>query len=235
MRGRGSAPIPRLSRWHAGCFETTSQERIKRGAGNWRAASARAEESVRCGGDEVGCARPGPKPLLVDLAEAWGVAMRASIAAHKRSGRRARALPSDCSGRPGGGIIDPGDLARLNSLLAKDLRFAVESTCSRDTVRAGQDACAERSPAREATATARGVLVYGASEGRQRSASFPVVCSAVRRRLLHSLARSLAECAMTLGLGAGVYREPSAARVTNGARAADAPSGSGSVGLGKSP
>jgi hypothetical protein len=27
----------------------------------------------------------------------------------------------------------------------------------------------------------------------------------VRRQLLHSLAGSLAECAMTLGLGAGVY------------------------------
>ena len=190
---------------------------------------------MRCGGEDVGCARPGPKPLLMNLAEARGVAMRASTAAHKRSGRTGRALPSDRSGRPSGGSIDPGDLARLNSRLAENLRFAVEPTCSRGAVRVGQYACVERSPAREATATARGVLVYGASEGRQRSASFPVVCSAVRRLLLHSLARSLAECAMTLGLGAGVYRESSAARLANGSRAADAPSGSGAEGLGESP
>ena len=48
--------------------------------------------------------------------------------------------------------------------------------------------------------------------GRERSASFPVVCSAVRRQLLHSLACSLAECAMTLGLGAGIYRGSRATR-----------------------
>jgi len=190
---------------------------------------------VQCGGDDVGCARPDPKPLLVNLAEAWGVAMRASIAPHKHSGRTGRALPSGCSGRPRSGSIDPGDVARLNSRLAENLLFAVESTWSRDAARVGRDACVERSPAREATATVRGVLVYWASEGRQRSASFPVICSVVRRRLLHSLARSLAECAMALGLGAGVYRESHAARSTNGSRAADAPSPSRSVGLGKSP
>lgn len=235
MRGRGPAQIPRRLRWHAGCFETTSQECTKRGAGNWRAASARAEESVRCGGDDVGCAWPGPKPLLVNVAEAWGVAMRASIAAHKHSGRTGRVLHSGCSGRPRSGAIDPGDLARLNSHLAGNLRFAVESTWSRDAVRVGQDACVERSSALEATATARCVLVYWSSEGRERSASFPVVCSTVRRRLLHSLARSLAECAMTLGLGSGVYWKSPAARSINRSCAADPPSSGRSVALGKSP
>ena len=189
---------------------------------------------MRCGGDDVGCARPDPEPLLVNLAEAWGVAMRTSIAARKRSGRTGRASPSDCSGRRGGGAVDPCDLARLNSLLAENLRFAVESTCSCDGVRAGQDTCVERSPARDASATARGVLTHRASEGRQKSASFPVVCSGARRLLQHSVARSLAECAMTLGLGAGVYRESTATRVTNGPRAGDAPPLNSTVGLGKS-
>lgn len=190
---------------------------------------------MRCGGDDVGCARPDPEPLLVNLAEAWGVAMRASIAAGKRPGRTGRASLSDRSGRPRGGSVDPRDLARLNSLLAENLRFAVESTSSRDAVRVRQDPCVDRSPAREAIATAMGVLMYGVSEERQRSASFPFVCSAVRRRLLHSLARSLAECAMTLGLGAGVYRASPITRVANGSRVACAPPLNSAVGLGKSP
>jgi hypothetical protein len=87
----------------------------------------------------------------------------------------------------GGGRIDPADLARLNALLVANIRFAVE-------------------PTPEAASTATGVLTHRISCRRQMSASFPVVCSAVRRQLLHSLAGSLAECAMILGLGAGVYR-----------------------------
>jgi len=84
------------------------------------------------------------------------------------------------------GPADPADLARLNSALAAGIRFALEPTL-------------------EPASTLRGVLTHLVSGGR-RSASFPVSCSAVRRQLLHSLARSLAECAMVLGLGAGVYR-----------------------------
>ncbi len=134
-----------------------------------------------------------------------------------------------------GGTVDPDDLARLNSLLGADLRFAVESTCSCDSGCAEPDAragCGGQSvragcgPTREPASTARGVLMHGASGGRQRSAWFPVVCSRARRKLLHSLAGSLAECAMALGLGAGIYRGSPAARGSFPG---------GSVGLGKSP
>ncbi|MCK4410319.1 MAG: hypothetical protein KAW67_09545, partial [Candidatus Eisenbacteria sp.] len=203
--------------------------------GDWRAASARAEEPVWCGGDDVGRARPGPEALLATPAEADAQAMRAVIAAHRRSGRAARAVPSDCSGHIGGSPIDPGDVARLNSILVENLRFAVESTYSRGSICVGPDTCADTSPACEPISTARGVLIYKTSEGRQRTASFPVVCFTVRRHLLHSLSRSLAECAMTLGLGAGVYRESLATRATNRLRAADGSLPRRSAGLGKSP
>ena len=116
--------------------------------------------------------------------------MRGVPPVHGSSGRAARA-------RSGGrhvaaGPVDPTDLVRLNSLLAVNIRFAVEPTL-------------------QPASTVRGVLTHRVSGKRQRSASFPVICSAVRRQLLHSLAGSLAECAMTLGLGAGVYRGSSVA------------------------
>lgn len=167
--------------------------------------------------------------------------MRAAIATHRRAGRAVRAAPSDCTGHIGGSPVDSSDLARLNCLLVENLRFAVESTCSRGSVRVGQDTSTDRSPGRETISTARGVLMYKVSEERERTASFPVVCSTVRRRVLHSLARSLAECAMTLGLGAGVYREPisseapNASCTANGRRAADGSLLSRSVSPGKSP
>ena len=176
---------------------------------------------MRCGGDDVGRARPGPEPMLTNPAEVDGQAMRASIAAHRRPGHATRAVPADCSGH-GGGPINPGDLAKLNSLLLENLQFAVESTCSSDSARVGEDTCANKSTGSEPASMARGVLMYKTSEGRRRTASFPVVCSTVRRCLLHSLARSLSECAMTLGLGAGVYRGSLSARAagSEGATAA---------------
>jgi len=61
-------------------------------------------------------------------------------------------------------------------------------------------------PTLKPVSTVEGVLTHRVSDRRQRTASFPVLCSAARRQQLHSLARSLAECAMALGLGAGVYR-----------------------------
>lgn len=170
-----------------------------------------------CGGDDAGRAWPGPEALPVNPAESDGHAMRGATAAHRCPGRAARARPV---GRHiSGGPIDPADLARLNSLLVADIRFAVE-------------------PTREPASTARGVLTHRVSGRRERSASFPVICFAVRRQLLHSLAGSLAECAMTLGLGAGVYRESRAAPGSLAAqkfRAAGGTAVGRPVGRGKSP
>jgi len=168
-------------------------------------APARAEEPAWCGGDDAGRAWPGPETLPEKPAESDGHVMRGATAAHRCLGRTARARP--VGRHVGGGPIDPADLARLNSILVSDIRFAVE-------------------PTREQASTARGVLTHRVFGRRHRSASFPVICSAVRRQLLHSLAGSLAECAMTLGLGAGVYR---------GSRAADGSAAGRPVGRGKSP
>ena len=85
--------------------------------------------------------------------------------------------------------VDPDDLVRLNSLLNADLRFEVDSIEPRGG------------------GTASGILVCQSSRGFQRTATYPVMFSRRRRKLLHSLCGSLAECAMALGLGAGVYCE----------------------------
>jgi len=85
--------------------------------------------------------------------------------------------------------VDPDDLVRLNSLLNADLRFEVDSI----ELHCG--------------GTASGILVCESSRGFQRTATYPVMFSRRRRKLLHSLSGSLAECAMALGLGAGVYCE----------------------------
>ena len=119
-------------------------------------------------------------------------------------------------GRRVAGPIDGDDLARLNSLLRANLQFAVEPVCSRDPGCVGPDASGDSSPVRAPTSTTRGVLTHRAEGGRQRSAWFPVVCSTARRQQLHSLARSLAECAMILGLGASVYRGPIDVHVPGG-------------------
>ncbi len=75
------------------------------------------------------------------------------------------------------------DVERLNGNLRPDLRFAVV-----------------------ADGTVTGVLVVEFAGGRRRRADHPVLIAGERRRRLHSLAASLAECAMSLGLGTGIYR-----------------------------
>ena len=85
--------------------------------------------------------------------------------------------------------MDPDDLVRLNSLLNADLRFEVDSIEA------------------HGGGTASGILVCESSRGFQRTATYPVMFSRRRRKLLHSLSESLAECAMALGLGAGIYCE----------------------------
>jgi len=107
--------------------------------------------------------------------------------------------------RLSGTAIDPADLARLNSTLRADISFDVKQSCCGDSTAAAPDSFASRNVVRLRGPAAMGVLVHTAANGGSKSASCPVVCSQARRQLLHSLAGSLAECAMTLGLGAGVY------------------------------
>jgi len=124
------------------------------------------------------------------------------------TGSRAGGCTSSSAGsvhaRPG--MIDPGDLARLNSTLRTNLRFAVEQ--SQFDYPAGLEREDGRGcrGARVRSLAVTCVLMYEPPLGPHLSAAFPVMCSGVRRQLLHSLAGSFAECAMTLGLGAGVYR-----------------------------
>ncbi len=75
------------------------------------------------------------------------------------------------------------DVERLTGSLRPDLRFAVV-----------------------ADGTVTGVLVVEFAGGRRRRADHPVLIAGERRRRLHSLAASIAECAMSLGLGTGIYR-----------------------------
>ena len=102
-----------------------------------------------------------------------------------RGDRRARAARATHP-RPG---VEPGDLERLNSLLNADLRFEMDF----------------REP--HGGGTTSGILVCEPPHGLRRTATCPVVFSRRRRKFLHSLSGSLAECAMALGLGAGVYCE----------------------------
>jgi hypothetical protein len=90
-----------------------------------------------------------------------------------------------------GFVPDVDALARLNAHLGLGLRFELgteESTGSLPGPR-----------------ILSGILEHRPVRGRRRTATFPVVHSAERRRFLLSVAGSLAECAMDLGLGAGVY------------------------------
>lgn len=79
------------------------------------------------------------------------------------------------------GAVEARFLERLNTQLRPGIHFSV------------------------ARGEAMGTLVFRAPGGRDLVASFPVLPAGSRRRLLLSVAASLAECAMELGLGAGVY------------------------------
>ncbi len=83
------------------------------------------------------------------------------------------------------------ELERLNSRLDANLRFEV---------------------VRDTRPFSQGVLVDTGEPGVERRASFPVLANASPRTRLHSLARSLSECAMALGLGAGIYEGVDAGR-----------------------
>ncbi|MBM3307905.1 MAG: hypothetical protein FJY74_06235 [Candidatus Eisenbacteria bacterium] len=92
----------------------------------------------------------------------------------------------------------PGDVERLNGLLADDLVFlVVDPSLTRS-----------RADPRGATQprTASGILVVRSAGGAERRASSSIARPASRRAGLAALSACLAECAMSLGLGTGVYR-----------------------------
>lgn len=64
----------------------------------------------------------------------------------------------------------------------------------------------ERGEPPGASLEASGVLVQGCAGGVLRTASRAVTLAAARRDRLLALASCLAECAMDLGLGTGIYR-----------------------------
>ncbi len=109
------------------------------------------------------------------------------------------------------------DVERVNRLLRSGLTFYIEPGGGRGPPeptdggswsprggggRGSADAACEGERARPA----KGVLVMVLEDGRRRTAacSIPITGSDRGRRL--SIARGLSECAMALGLGAGVYR-----------------------------
>jgi hypothetical protein len=95
------------------------------------------------------------------------------------------------------------DIARLNGVLADHLRFAIQAGSAAATDRDPREARGMR-PGREDVAS--GVLTMTLPDGATRTVTRPLVATGRRRYLLLSLSTCLAECAMALGLGAGVYR-----------------------------
>jgi hypothetical protein len=102
------------------------------------------------------------------------------------------------------------DIARLNGALRSGMRFSVRSAPPRGPGSPGLDARLRlpgvSEPFGAHPSTVVGVLMCGSLAGRCLSAAFPVDRTVAGRACLHSLAGSLAECAMSLGLGAGIFR-----------------------------
>jgi hypothetical protein len=92
------------------------------------------------------------------------------------------------------------ELARLNEALGAHLSLSLE----RGGAGGGGCEAAHERGRRPGPETA--VLVAVTSNGTRRSASCPVAPATRRRRQLLALAASVAECAMDLGVGTGLYR-----------------------------
>lgn len=107
------------------------------------------------------------------------------------------------------------DLARLNRALAVNLRFGVASPNS-----VVGEVSARRSGRRAEEGPAEaGILEMELSGGATRRAIHLIAANSPHRRHLHLLAACLAECAMELGLGTGIYRTERAAASLRGAGA----------------
>lgn len=205
MRARPPADGPRLRRWHARCSDRVPQERAEQGEGT--GGRCRCLRRRRCGVVTMtsGRARPGPDSLPTDHTEARADAVTPRPEAPKTTDDRVRAPSPGRRDVRGRAAVGRDDLVRLNSLLGGGLRFEVDTIRPRETGHASVDGRTGDERPRGRSYRVVGTLFQDGARGAPRSASYPVSCSHVRRQLLHSLAGSLAECAMILGLGAGVY------------------------------
>ncbi len=96
------------------------------------------------------------------------------------------------------------DVAQLNALLGVGISFELTSFGVAIEGAVGQQRRGGASPS--ALRVASGVLILGEGGTVRRVASRPVALSRRRRDRFLALASCLAECAMDLGLGIGVYR-----------------------------
>jgi hypothetical protein len=125
-----------------------------------------------------------------------------------------------------GDAVLAGDVARLNDLLDSGVSFTLENAPPRREVGGGHPTELRVPEADDPTRRASGVLELETPSGTRARASCPVTMRASRRAALHSLAACLAECAMSLGVGTGIYRRSSAtavARLYGTARRAGSP------------
>lgn len=96
------------------------------------------------------------------------------------------------------------DVAQLNGLLGVGISFRLVSG---DGDAGGMGPGGHRGGASwNGSSIASGVLTLGEKGNARRAASRPVALSRRRRDRLLALASCLAECAMDLGIGIGVYR-----------------------------
>lgn len=95
------------------------------------------------------------------------------------------------------------DVARLNGLLGVGISFELISVDVVVGDATGEQRRGRASPA--APRVASGILILGEGGTVRRVASRPVALSRRRRDRFLALASCLAECAMDLGLGIGVY------------------------------
>lgn len=165
--------------WQAGTYQW--------GKGDWAAAVVCAAVPARCGAGVMGAPNQTPAPC--------------------RPQKRGGAMTGRVSCRRGDAVL-PGDIARLNDRLGPGARFVVNTVppqCG-STTRSDRDGAPVVPRALGAGRHASGVLELTTVRGSPVRASHPVTMGAPRRRVLHSLAACLAECAMSLGIGTGVYR-----------------------------
>jgi len=93
-----------------------------------------------------------------------------------------------------------GEAARLNSFLRSGLTFSIERG-----PRSGELPGRREGERRGSGEPVRGVLTVAMAGGAERAAASIVVAGRSRRGRLLAIASCLADCAMALGLGAGVY------------------------------
>lgn len=111
-----------------------------------------------------------------------------------------RAMDSSAVGSEEEAFAD--EIARLNGMLSAGLSFRLAAV---DHVAYLEPPPPGGPSFRAAPLVASGVLVHGRRDGALRVASRPVMLAPKRRDRLLALASCLAECAMDLGLGTGVY------------------------------